>query len=131
MTHREMKRLTELELAVIRVVWKHGETTVEQIRRDLEASGRKLAQPSIRTMLSILREKGYVKRHREGRGYTYAAAISAEQARQSILADMIERAFEGSALEMMAAVVKSKLVSDKELDAVKQLIRDHEKEAGK
>jgi predicted transcriptional regulator len=73
-------------------------------------------------MLSILEEKGYVKRRREGREYVYRAVVSGEQARGRILKDIIERAFDGSASHLVAALVSGEMVSKGELEEARRLI---------
>ncbi len=108
------------------VLWQQEEVTVEEVRRAFEEAGRPLALPTIRTMLAILRKKGYVTRRRCGRGHVYRATVSADQARKCILKDILERAFEGSALSLVAALVNTKMVSRKELEKIRELIRKYE-----
>jgi len=81
-------------------------------------------------MLSILAEKGYVSRKKAGRGYVYRAKVSREKARRSIVSDMVERAFDGSALGLVAALLDTRMVSDKDVEEVKRLIRKKEEEMG-
>jgi len=131
MARRKSRVLTELELEIMRVVWNSGEATVEEIQRALQEHGRPLAPPSVRTMLAILQEKGYVRRRAVGRGFVYGAAVSRKRARHSIVRDVIERAFEGSALDLVASLIKTRMVSKVDLDRVKQMIREHEKEGKK
>ena len=111
------------------VIWGQNETTVNDISHRLAEAGRPLALPSIRTMLSILQGKGYVKRRKEGRGHVYRAVVSGEQARRRILRDIIERAFDGSASHLVAALVKGEMVSKRELEEARRLIQKREKGA--
>ena len=129
MARRKKRTLTELELEIMQIVWQQGEVTVKALCEKFERSDRPLALPSIRTMLGILQDKGYVKRRPFGRGYAYSATVSADQARTSILKDIIERAFNGSASTLVTALVNSDMVSDGELKKVRQLVKQHEKGA--
>ena len=131
MARRKTRTLTELELEIMQVVWKQREATVEDIRQALEESGRPLALPSIRTMLGILQDKAYVTRRLAGRGHAYRPIVSAQQGRKRILKDIIERGFDGSALSLVAALVNGGMVSRRELEKVKRLIRQHERGAHK
>jgi len=131
MATRKGRTLTRLELEIMQVVWQHEEVTVEEIRQELEQKGKSLALPSIRTMLGILLEKGYATRRRLGRKHAYRALISAERARKRILKDILERAFDGSALSLVAALVKAEMVSDEELVQISQLIGEHDRGAKK
>ncbi len=128
MPRRKSRTLTDLELLIMQILWNHEETSVEEIRQDLEKQGRALALPSVRTMLSILQDKGYATRRKIGRGHAYRAIVPREKARKNILRDLVDRAFEGSAMNLVAALVDSSMVSEKDLTKVKALIRDYEKE---
>jgi predicted transcriptional regulator len=129
MARRKTKTLTELELEIMRVVWSKEEVTVEDIRRDLEERGKPLALPSVRTMLAILQEKGYVARRPLGRGFAHRARVRREDARESIVRDVIERAFDGSALGLVATLMSGELVSKGEIRKVKDLIWRHKEPA--
>ena len=127
MPRRKSRTLTQLELEIMQIVWKEGETTVNDISDSLRQGGHPLALPSIRTMLSILEEKGYVKRRREGREHVYHAVVSGEQAQRRILKDVIDRAFDGSASHLVAALVNGEMVSKGELEEARRLIEKREK----
>ena len=131
MARRRSRTLTELELEIMHIVWGRDEVAVDDVRRALEESGKPLALPSIRTMLSILGKKGYVDRRRFGRGYAYHATVSEEEAKNSILKDVIDRAFDGSASSLVAALVSSGMVRRGDLVKARELARKYEKRSGK
>jgi len=130
MPRHKSRTLTDLELLIMQILWNHEERSVEEIRENLAKQGRDLALPSVRTMLSILQDKGYVTRRKTGRSHAYKAVVPREKARKNILKDLVERAFEGSAMNLVAALVDASMVSEKDLARVKSLIRKYEKEAG-
>jgi len=125
MARRKTRTLTEVELEVMRAVWDADEVTVGEVRRALAKTGRPLALPSIRKMLAILREKGYVARRPLGRGFAYRAVVTEEQARKSVLTDIIKRVFDGSASHLVAALVDTDMVSKKDLPKIRKLIEEH------
>ena len=110
MTRRKTRTLTGLEHAIMKTLWERGEATVEELRAALEAQGRPLALPSVRTMLSILLKKGYAARRKEGRGHVYRALVSERQAQRRLLRDVIERAFDGSARDLVAALIDTETI---------------------
>ena len=71
MPRRKSRTLTEVELEFMQILWGAGELTTEEVQSALRDQRRKLSDGSIRKMLSILVEKGYLSRRREGRGYLY------------------------------------------------------------
>lgn len=128
MARRKTRTLTELELELMHVIWNRGEAVVEDLRHDLADAGKPLALPTIRTMLAILQEKGYLTRRPEGRGFAYRACVSQDEARKSILRDIVDRAFQGSALGLVASLLGSRMVGHAELDQVRKLLEQAEKE---
>jgi len=132
MARRKTRTLTEVELEIMRVVWEKDETTVEEIRETLQRKGRTLAPSSIRKMLSILQDKGYVTRKpTSGRAFLYRAQVKSPQAHKRILKDIMQRAFDGSASTLVAALVNADMVSGAELAAIKRLISRREREGKK
>lgn len=128
MARRKSRTLTELELEIMHVVWDEEEVTSEVVASALAKTGQPLAPPSVRTMLGILQAKGYVDRRREGRGYVYSALVSANEARKSFLEDLMVRVFEGSPLTLLASLLGSGMISSRDVQKVKELIRKHEGE---
>ena len=125
---RKTRTLTDLELEIMRLVWAEEEVSVEGIEASLRKAGRPLSQQSIRTMLAILREKGYVKRRPVGRGHAYREAVRAEQAESTILRDLIDRLYDGSASSLVATLVNQGMVSKEDLAEARRLIRKRERE---
>lgn len=127
MPPRKTRTLTEHELEIMHVVWEHGEVTVQDVRQRLRADGQFLAPSSIRTMLGILQERNYVTRRQKGRGFLYRATVPQNKAKGRIAKDMVERAFRGSALDLVATLIDGKMVSKGDIDKVKRLIREYER----
>ncbi len=127
MGRRKSRTLTELELEIMQALWNREEATVEDLANAFKEAGKRLAEPSFRTMLRILRGKGYVSRRRAGRGYVYRAIIPSQQAHRNILRDIISRVFDGSAANLVAALLSEGMVSESELAEAKRLIEKREK----
>ena len=127
MGRRKSKTLTDLELEIMQLVWHSGEITVEEVSNTLKKLGKPLALPSIRKMFSILQEKGYVTRRPKGRGYAYRPLVSEAQAHKGFLHDLVDRAFSGSSIGLVAALLDHKMVPEKDLKKVKELIEEYEK----
>jgi len=123
MARRKSRTLTELELEIMHVIWRLGEASVPDIHDAFRDAGTPLALPSVRTMLSILQDKGYVSRRHEGRGHLYRALVPRADAETRILKDIVDRAFRGSAANLVAALVGARMVSGREIDKVKELVR--------
>jgi len=131
MPRRRSRTLTDLELAIMLIVWERTAATVEEVRQALAARGHALALPSVRTMLTILETKKYVARAAEGRRHVFRARVTREDAQRSIVKDVVERAFQGSALDLVAALVDSRMVGKNDAAKVAALIRRAEQEERK
>ncbi len=128
MARRKNRILTEVELEFMQIVWHAREVTTEDVLAALRRTGRDLADGSVRKVLSILEAKGYLARRQEGRGFVYWATVPKDKANRGMVMDLVKRAFGGSAAMMVAALVDNRDVSGEDLDEIKRLIAQREKE---
>jgi BlaI family penicillinase repressor len=119
---------TELELEILKIVWRDGPSTVRQVRDALEALGRKLAHTSVITMMNIMVDKDYLKRARKGSGFMYTAKVARGATLGRMLRDIVDRAFGGSGAAAMLNLLETSDVSQGELDQLRQLITQKSKE---
>jgi BlaI family transcriptional regulator, penicillinase repressor len=87
--------LGDLEHELLTILWKHGEMTATAVRKHV---ARKLKDPTIRTVLRRLEEKGYVTHTVVGGMFIYRARESAEAAAASAVRSIVDR-FCGGSLE--------------------------------
>ena len=127
MARRESQTLTEVELEFMQVVWAKGEVTTEDVMAALGGKGRNLADGTVRKMLSILVEKAYLTRRRDGQGFIYKPAVGEGQAKKGMVTDLLKRAFAGKAALMVAALMKSGDVHKGDVEEIRRLINEAEK----
>ena len=115
----EAKDLGDLELAVMQLIWTQGEMTAEAVRESL---GRPLKESTIRTVLRRLEEKGFLTHEVEARTFIYRAA----EARGKVAAKAVKRIVDwfcnGSVEEVLVGMVDSKMLDQKQLDALSKKI---------
>ena len=80
----------------MKVLWEVGPSTPAELVGHLAEEGIELAESTVRTMLGILREKGYLRTERRGRAFTYHPVVNREEATLSAVRHMISRFFDGS-----------------------------------
>ena len=102
MARRKSRTLTDVELEFMQIIWQQDEISTEEIQQALLKQDRNLADGSIRKVLSILTDKGYLARRREGRGFLYHALVERTLANSNMVTDLLKRAFGGSAALMVA-----------------------------
>ena len=84
------KRLTDVELELMGLLWQLGEGTVSDVQAALPPS-RPLAYTSVSTMLRILESKGVVTTRKQGRGHVYVPAIQKSEYEAHAVKDVIDR----------------------------------------
>src|SRR5436189_6136733 len=92
------QQLTELQLAILRVIWDKGEATVQDIWEALHAE-RGLAQTTVATMLSRLERRGVVTRRAppQSRQYHYPPAVTEEEVQHPMVGNLTDPLFDGDA----------------------------------
>ncbi len=118
--------LASLQLAIMQVLWEHGEATVAQAREALQ-SERPLAYTTVATMLSKLEAKGHVRHRAERRVHVYRPALKQEQVRKYMVTDLANRLFRGDVTEMVGQLLDGCEITPEELARLKQLIREKER----
>jgi BlaI family transcriptional regulator, penicillinase repressor len=118
--------LTELQLALLRVLWSRGEATVAEVQESLLPE-RNLAATTVATLLSRLAKRDVVAFRTVGRQYIYRALVTEEQVRQ-IMADGIAEMFEGDVATLVSHLLNAREVNPADLERVKRLIEAKEAE---
>lgn len=121
MARPSSKHPTELELEILKIIWREGPLAVREVR-DLLAEKRDLAYTSVMTIMNIMTRKGYLKRTKQGRGFTYEAKISKQATSRGMLSDVVNRVFGGSAMAAMLNLLETNDLDDRELEELRTLI---------
>ena len=120
---RPMKPLrrkpTDAELAILRVLWSRGPSTVRQIAEDM---GREAAYTTILKLLQIMTEKRLVVRDESARTHVYQPAYTEDQTQRQLVTDLLDRAFDGSAAKLVLQALSSTKTSPEELAEIKKLL---------
>ena len=128
MTRPASRYPTELELEILKILWRHDGATVREVR-DALAAKRDLAYTSVMTTMGIMRDKKYVARRRKGNGYVYRPRITRDWTAQQMLADVVDRLFEGSASAAMVHLLESNEIDEAELSRLRAVIDGQEEDA--
>lgn len=114
-------RPTDAELAILRVLWDRGPSTVRQVFEVLSGD-RDLGYTTALKMLQIMDEKGLVRRDARDRVHIFAAAQSQEQTQRSLLDNLLDKAFGGSSLDLVMQALASHRASPEELAEIRKLL---------
>ena len=115
--------LTELQLAIVRLLWERGEATVSDIWEAMHAE-RGLAQSTLATILSRLERRGVVTHRTQSRQFVYSALITEADARHSMVSELTERLFEGDVPALVSHLLTAQEVSPGDLKRIRVMLED-------
>ena len=121
MSKRELQKPTEAELAILRVLWKRGPSTVRDVSETLHDE-RGTGYTTALKLLQIMTEKGLVRRNDSARSHVYEASVSAETTQRQLVGDLLEKAFGGSARQLVLQALAAKPASREELAEIRRLL---------
>lgn len=117
---------TQVELEILQILWELGPSPVREIHARLtEAKGTNYSTTV--KMLAVMLTKGLVRRDEDVRPHIYRAVLTRSRARKSMLKDLIEKAYEGSAMSLvLQALSTGKKATQEEIDAARKLLDELE-----
>ena len=121
---RPQPRPTDAELAILRVLWERGSSTVRQVHEAL-AETRDTGYTTTLKLMQIMADKGLVKRNETARTHVYAAIAGQEQTQRQLVQDLVDRAFGGSAAQLVLRALSGDGATDAELKEIRKLIDDY------
>ncbi len=114
-------RPTDAELAILRVLWERGPSTVRQVH-DVLNRDRPAGYTTALKLLQIMTEKGLVRRDETDRTHIYQARLSEEQTQRQLIRDLLDRAFGGSASKLVMQALAARRSTPEELGEIRKLI---------
>lgn len=113
---------SDAELEVLKVLWAAGPCTVREVTAALRKRRRRLAYNTVLTLLSRLREKGYVRADRRGTAHLFHAIVSRDDLLGSSLAALAARVCDGTASPLVHALVTGQRFSAEEIAQFRKLL---------
>jgi BlaI family penicillinase repressor len=110
--------LSDLQIALMRVLWARGEASVADIAGVL-ADERGLKYTTVATLLTRLEKRGVVAQRRDGRQLIYRASVSEPQVRRSMVSDLIGSLFGGDPGALVAHLVDESEIAPGDLDRLR------------
>ena len=110
MAKRSVLKPTDAELAILRILWNHGPSTVRQVN-EVAATDRPIGYTTTLKLLQIMTDKGLTVREEMGRRHVYAASHEEEVMQRRLLDDLLERAFGGSASKLVMQALATRPTS--------------------
>jgi predicted transcriptional regulator len=111
---------TSAELAILRVLWAHGPSTVRDVHSALEDRG--TGYTTVLKTMQIMTDKKMLARDERAKSHVYRALATEAETQKSVVLDLMERAFGGSATDLVMSALASKPASKEELAQIRDLI---------
>jgi BlaI family transcriptional regulator, penicillinase repressor len=122
MSHAAAPRPTDAELAILRILWERGPSTVRQVHDLLARDREGAAYTTALKLLQIMIEKGLVERDERDRTHIYRARLTQEQTQRQLVRDLADRAFGGSAMKLVMQALATRRASPEELRDIREAI---------
>jgi BlaI family transcriptional regulator, penicillinase repressor len=117
---------TEAELSILQVLWRRGASTVREVHDALEERG--IGYTTVLKQMQVMTEKGLLTRNERYRSHVYEARAARERTQRRLARELLERAFEGSAKNLVLGALSSKPVSAEELREIRRMLSAFERE---
>jgi predicted transcriptional regulator len=125
MTKKVPPRPTVAELAILRVLWDRGPSTVRDVQEDL-SKDRPTGYTTALKFMQIMFEKGLLARDEKRRPHVYRPAQEEEKTQRQLVGDLITRAFRGSAGKLVMQALSTRKSSPEELAEIRELLKKME-----
>src|SRR5919106_1732115 len=129
-TRSDHEALTRRERQIMDILYRRGRATANEVLEDLPGTPH---YSTVRTQLRVLEEKGHVTHEEDGVRYVYMPALPRRAARKSALRHLVDTFFDGSAEQVVAAVLggEGSKLTDEELDRIAELVAKAKKEGSR
>ena len=121
---------TPAELEVLKILWDGGPMTVRDVMEVFRARKHRRAYTSVMSLMNVMAEKGLLSRKPQGRAFIYSAKAPRERTLSTLVGDLWERAFEGSASSLVTHLLDQANPTDDELDEIRKAIEAYRHEQG-
>jgi len=118
---------TDAELDILAALWRLGPSTVREVHLALDKSS---GYTTTLKQMQVMTEKGLLLRNERFRSHVYEACAPKENTRQQIAGDVLRRAFEGSAKDLLVGALQAQPASDAELAEIRRTLKEFEKSRG-
>jgi len=127
MARHKTLRPTDRELAILRILWDSGPSTVRQVNEAMNKD-EDTGYTTTLKLMQIMTEKRLLVRDESDRQHVYKPTSTEERTQKQLVGDLLERAFSGSAEKLVMRALSAKKVSAKELTRIKKLLNELEGE---
>ncbi len=114
------------DLEILAVLWEKDAATVKEVHEVINER-KPTGYTTVLKTMQIMREKNLVERDDTNKAHVFRAVEAQSETQKSMVADLIEKVFRGSALKLVQHVLEAKPASADELKKIRNMIKKAEK----
>jgi BlaI family penicillinase repressor len=119
---------TDAEIDILAVLWRLGPATVREVHEEL---GKDNGYTTTLKQMQLMTGKGLLVRSERFRSHVYESSVPKEQTQRQIAADLLKRAFDGSAASLVLGALSAQPASSGELADIRKMLETFAKEKGR
>lgn len=109
------------ELEILRILWRSGPQTVREVHDELRAE-RDVGYTTVLKTMQVMAEKRLVTRNESQRSHVYAAAVEEKSIKRRLVSELLDKAFDGSAAQLVMQALSDKRASQEDLKQIRKLL---------
>ena len=119
---------TPTELSILGILWERGPSTVREVH-EIISKTKPIGYTGVLKFLQIMTVKGSVRRNSDQRAHVYEAFQQEDKTKRQLVGDLMQRAFSGSASELVMHALAGKRTSQEEIDEIRRILDAHERKS--
>ncbi|WP_170922931.1 hypothetical protein A5821_000374 [Enterococcus sp. 7F3_DIV0205] len=114
-------KISDSELEILRIIWAHnGRMMFSEVIEELHAKNFEWKNNTILTFLARLTEKKILEVEKKGRRNEYIALLTEKEYLEQETKEFVGKVYEGEVKGLIATLVENELISDQEMDDLKE-----------
>lgn len=123
------KKPTDAELEILQILWQNGPSSVRFVNSELNKNREVVYTTTLKMMqMMVLPPKGFLKRDTSQRTHLYEAILQQEEVQENVVNKLVNTLFQGSPIKLAIQALGHEKTSTKDLEALKHLIENLEKD---
>jgi BlaI family transcriptional regulator, penicillinase repressor len=123
---KDLHELTDIQLAIMDVVWERGAATVTDVHETLFDSTAQ-AKKTIGTMMARLEKQGFLTHRESGREFVYEPGVTKDEVGTAKVRNVLQRLFGGSLPALVSHALRSEEVAPGDAERVASLVAEWKK----
>ena len=123
---KKRQRPTDAELEILRVLWNRGPRTVKQVHDELSKS-KTTGYTTVLKFMQIMVDKGLLRRDDSPYAHIYEARVPRDKTQRNMVADLLDRVFDGSMSGLVVQALAAKRATSAELAEIRKILKKYER----